>query len=249
MYKCFTMFMLILLVGCATEEYHSYAPVSDINRAPAKYAGDHVVETGETLYSIAWRYNRDFVELARINNIRSPYHLQEGETLYLSSNEHRSAASTARHTSNAKTTTKPAQKEPAPPTKTQPLVATGGKPGWQWPTSGKIIQYFSSQNEQKGIDLAGRKGQAILAAAPGEVVYSGDGLRGYGKLIIIKHNDEFLSAYAHNSKLLVSEGSMVKVSQKIAEMGQTDAASAMLHFEIRRHGNPVDPLQFLPKRG
>lgn len=244
MYKYLFIFMIFVLVGCATEEHTSYAPVTDINRAPAKYSGDHVVETGETLYSIAWRYNRDFVELARINGIRSPYHVKEGETLYLSSNEHRAAAA-PRHTAKAKSSSKTVQKE-AP---AQPMLATGGKLGWQWPTSGKIIQYFSSQNEQKGIDLAGRKGQAILAAAPGEVVYSGDGLRGYGKLIIIKHNDEFLSAYAHNSKLLVSEGSMVKVSQKIAEMGQTDAANAMLHFEIRRHGNPVDPLQFLPKRG
>lgn len=249
MYKFFTLLILLILVGCATEEYHSYAPVTDINRAPAKYSGDHVVESGETLYSIAWRYNRDFVELARINGIRSPYHVKEGETLYLSSNDQRSAAAKPRHTSNAKSQPKSVQKEPAQEQKTQPVLASGGKLGWQWPTSGKIIQYFSSQNEQKGIDLAGRKGQAILAAAPGEVVYSGDGLRGYGKLIIIKHNDEFLSAYAHNSKLLVSEGSMVKVSQKIAEMGQTDAASAMLHFEIRRHGNPVDPLQYLPKRG
>lgn len=235
-----TILMIILLVGCDTQAHRTYAPVSDINRAPAKYSGEHLVESGETLYSIAWRYNRDFVELAKINGIRSPYHLKEGEVLTLSRDQKPRRVAAQQTPSKTLISQK---------TQTQPVVATSSKLSWQWPTSGKIIQYFSAQNEQKGIDLAGRKGQAILAAAPGEVVYSGDGLRGYGKLIIIKHNDEFLSAYAHNSQLLVSEGTMVKVSQKIAEMGQTDAASAMLHFEIRRHGNPVDPLQFLPKRG
>jgi lipoprotein NlpD len=241
MKKILPLLMLLILVGCATDEKLSYAPVKDINRAPAKYTGKHIVDRGETLYSIAWRYNRDFVELARINGIRSPYRIREGETLYLAADQSKKTAHKTKQRVVAKQAAKPAAAETT--------LTMDTKQAWHWPTSGKIIQHFSSQNEQKGIDLAGRKGQAILAAAPGEVVYSGDGLRGYGKLIIIKHNDEFLSAYAHNNKLLVAEGTMVQASQKIAEMGQTDAATAMLHFEIRRHGNPVDPLQFLPKRG
>ena len=115
---------------------------------------------------------------------------------------------------------------------------------WIWPTQGKMLEGFSESS--KGIDIAGKTGQAVLASAPGKVVYSGSGLRGYGNLIIIKHNDTYLSAYAHNSKLLMKEGQTVTRGQKIAEMGNTDASQIKLHFEIRKHGKPVDPLQHLP---
>jgi lipoprotein NlpD len=115
---------------------------------------------------------------------------------------------------------------------------------WLWPTQGKILESFSESS--KGVDIAGKTGQAVLASAAGKVVYSGSGLRGYGNLIIIKHNDTYLSAYAHNSKLLIKEGQAVTRGQKIAEMGNTDASLVKLHFEIRKHGKPVDPLQHLP---
>lgn len=115
---------------------------------------------------------------------------------------------------------------------------------WIWPTQGKVLEGFSESS--KGVDIAGKTGQAVLASAPGKVVYSGSGLRGYGNLIIIKHNDTYLSAYAHNSKLLMKEGQTVIRGQKIAEMGNTDASQIKLHFEIRKHGKPVDPLQHLP---
>ncbi|MDO8437459.1 MAG: peptidoglycan DD-metalloendopeptidase family protein [Nitrosomonadaceae bacterium] len=115
---------------------------------------------------------------------------------------------------------------------------------WIWPTQGKMLEGFSESS--KGIDIAGRTGQAVLASAAGKVVYSGSGLRGYGNLIIIKHNDTYLSAYAHNSKLLMKEGQTVTRGQKIAEMGNTDVSQIKLHFEIRKHGKPVDPLQHLP---
>jgi lipoprotein NlpD len=115
---------------------------------------------------------------------------------------------------------------------------------WIWPTQGKVLEGFSESS--KGVDIAGKPGQAVLASAPGKVVYSGSGLRGYGNLIIIKHNDTYLSAYAHNSKLLMKEGQTVTRGQKIAEMGNTDASQIKLHFEIRKHGKPVDPLQHLP---
>lgn len=114
---------------------------------------------------------------------------------------------------------------------------------WAWPVNGKVLRGFSDAN--KGVDIGGRMGQAVLAAGDGKVVYSGNGLRGYGKLIIIKHNKTFLSAYAHNSQLLVKEGQSVKRGQKIAEMGNTDADQVKLHFEIRRFGKPVDPMQYL----
>lgn len=117
---------------------------------------------------------------------------------------------------------------------------------WVLPTGGKIISGFSESANRKGVDIAGSAGQAILASAAGKVVYSGNGLRGYGKLIIIKHNKVYLSAYAHNNQILVKEGQLVKKGQKIAEMGNTDAPQYKLHFEIRKLGKPVDPVQFLP---
>jgi len=121
---------------------------------------------------------------------------------------------------------------------------------WIWPTSsGKVVSSFSETANLKGVGIAGKTGQAVVAAAPGRVVYSGSGLRGYGKLIIIKHNATFLSVYAHNSELLVKEGQTVSKGQKIAEMGNSDSDQVKLHFEIRRYGKPVDPIKLLPDRG
>lgn len=117
---------------------------------------------------------------------------------------------------------------------------------WIWPTNGKLLSTFSKNS--KGLKISGQSGQTILASAPGEVVYSGNGLRGYGNLIIIKHNNTYLSAYAHNSKILVKEGDSVIKGQKIAEMGNTDADAVQLHFEIRKNGKPVDPLIYLPSQ-
>ncbi len=133
-------------------------------------------------------------------------------------------------------------KKTANPTLNRDLVQ------WQWPVKGKIISGFSSlQHGNKGIDIAGREGDKVVAAASGQVVYAGNALRGYGNLIIIKHNDDYLSAYAHNRKLLVKEKQMVTAGQQIAELGSTDATDARLHFEIRFRGSSVDPLKYLPK--
>lgn len=118
---------------------------------------------------------------------------------------------------------------------------------WTWPAAGRVIATFS-ENGNKGVDIDGKLGEPVLAAGPGRVVYSGTGIRGYGQLVIIKHNDKYLSAYAHNSKILVKEGQDVTRGQKIAEIGRTDADRTKLHFEIRRFGKPIDPLQFLPNR-
>ena len=119
---------------------------------------------------------------------------------------------------------------------------------WEWPTQGKLIYGFGEGTNQKGVGIEGRSGQAVLAGAPGKVVYSGSGLRGYGRLIIIKHNTSYLSVYAHNSQILVREGQSVAKGQKIAEMGNSDSDRVALHFEIRRFGKPIDPLQYLPER-
>ena len=120
------------------------------------------------------------------------------------------------------------------------------KLGWMWPATGKIVSTFSETATLKGIDIAGKSGQPIVASAAGKVVYAGSGLRGYGKLIIVKHNATFLSAYAHNKEIDVKEGQQVAKGQKIAEMGDTDADQVKLHFEIRRLGKPVDPTRYLP---
>lgn len=124
-----------------------------------------------------------------------------------------------------------------------------GSPSWRWPAQGQVIDRFVSGDQtRQGINIAGTSGQSVAAAADGVVVYSGAGLVGYGELIIIKHSDEWLSAYAHNRRRLVGEGTRVKAGDVIAEMGRTGASRDMLHFEIRRNGKPVDPLGQLPKR-
>lgn len=139
-----------------------------------------------------------------------------------------------------------AKPEPAAPI-VPPAVAGPDDVPWLWPTAGKLVAPFS-ESGNKGFDFAGKAGDPVLAAGDGKVVYAGAGLRGYGELVIVKHNATFLSAYAHNRKILVKEGQQVSRGQKIAEMGNTDADSVKLHFEIRKQGKPVDPAQYLPKR-
>jgi len=136
--------------------------------------------------------------------------------------------------------------QPVAPAAPQAPGGDGDKVDWSWPSPGKVLAPFS-ESSNKGLDIGGKIGDPVYASASGRVVYSGTGLRGYGKLIIIKHNPTFLSAYAHNSNLLVKEGQNVKKGQKIAEVGNTDSDRAKLHFEIRRLGKPVDPLKFLPE--
>nr|WP_242455225.1 peptidoglycan DD-metalloendopeptidase family protein [Pseudomonas sp. MS15a(2019)] len=131
------------------------------------------------------------------------------------------------------------------PTRDVPQSASG----WAWPTKGTLISRFSASSSlNKGIDIAGQEGQPVMAAADGTVVYAGNGLRGYGELVIVKHSETYVSAYGHNRRLLVREGERVKIGQTIAEMGSTGTDRVKLHFEIRRQGKPVDPLQFLPNR-
>ena len=153
-------------------------------------------------------------------------------------------------------TTQPSIKLPAAHTTPAPLPAPVQKEGaagdgkmiWEWPAQGRLLYGFGQGANQKGVGIEGRSGQPVLAAAPGKVVYSGSGLRGYGKLNIIKHNASYLSVYAHNSQILVKEGQTVAKGQKIAEIGDTDSDRIALHFEIRRLGKPIDPIQYLPER-
>jgi lipoprotein NlpD len=204
----------------------------------------HTVRRGETLYAIAWRYGTDFRSLARVNGIASPYTIYPGQRLRLRASRKPATETSAR-------TSRPAKK-PSKPSNAAPGKRRGSAPApspsvarWSWPAKGAVIGRFGGSGG-KGIDIGGRAGAPVKASAAGRVVYSGSGLRGYGKLIIIKHNERYLSAYAHNKKLHAKEGDKVQSGQRIAEMGQSDTDRIKLHFEIRRDGKPVDPLKHLP---
>lgn len=219
--------------------------------------GQHTVQQGETLYSLAFSYGKDWRDLATINNIAAPYTIFPGQTVYLSG-----ASSTTTTTANAhktgsvkvtttkETATKPAASKPTTtPVQNAPKPTTAVVGGWTWPAMGTVIGTYSlSGNLNKGIDIAANEGTPVMAASAGTVVYAGNNLHGYGNLLIIKHNDSFVSAYGHNRTLLVKEGQKVTTGQKIAEMGSTGTDRVKLHFEIRLNGKPVDPLKYLPKK-
>jgi len=215
----------------------------------------HVVEPGETLYSVGWLYGYDYQEMAQWNHISPPYNIQVGQRLrvapYGSGGAPPVVAQTGQITDRKPAVNQPAKNvgQPQVPEKAsaQTHSAVSAKRiTWQWPTKGKVVNYFSSSQLNKGIDIAGNSGQPVYAAAAGKIVYAGDGLVGYGKLIIIHHSSEYLSAYAHNDKVLVAEGQQVKQGEMVARMGDTGADRVMLHFQIRREGKPVNPLRYLP---
>ena len=225
----------------------------------------HHVSRGETLFSIAWRYGLDYRQLANHNRINPPYTIYPGQKIRLDVGV--AAPATPRATAvvprpKAAPVSQPPRATPARPTtatrsenKTPKTTSTSqpplltGTPKWQWPVQGRVLSGFPGNNGlNKGIDIGGNLGQPVLAAASGQIVYAGSGLRGYGKLLIIKHNETYLSAYAHNHHLLVKEGDVVKAGQKIADMGSSGTDRVKLHFEIRREGTPVDPMKYLPKR-
>lgn len=208
----------------------------------------HTIQKGETLFSIATRYDVTVADLAEWNGIGPPYILKPGQTLSLIAIKKRPAIKSG----NKRAKKIPAQKVPTvvatrKPASTPVKAKNVSVRDWAWPTEGNLLSLFSARGA-KGVDIGGKPGQAIRAAAPGTVVYQGSGLRGYGQLIIVKHNTDFLSAYAHCDKIVVREGNVIKRGQKIAEMGSTGTDRVKLHFEIRYRGAPVDPLDYLPKR-
>ena len=227
----------------------------------------HRVRSGETLYTIAWSYGLDFPDLARWNGILPPYTIYPEQSLRLSPPPKqivRRPEPLARN-SQPGTVTKPASKTEPSPRSEVPTAAKEKRSSarsavdkgfadrrdleWQWPTNGKLEQHFSNLDpSRKGIQISGRNGQEVVAAESGKVVYAGSGLIGYGQLIIIKHNKNYLSAYGHNRKLLVEEGAVVKRGEPVAEMGNRGGGRPALHFEIRRNGTPVNPLKLLPRR-
>lgn len=213
----------------------------------------YTVKPGDTLYSIAWELGIDNSDLAFRNNIAAPYLIFPGQELRIRGSVKRAQSiptKIVKKPSDLPKTKNSAPKLPQPRSQFPPKQEVNSRQlSWAWPASGRIIDQFSTNKPvNKGIDIAGRLGDSVYAAAAGSVVYAGTGLRGYGKLVIIRHNDQFLSAYAHTHRILVNEGDQVKVRQKIAEIGSTGANDTKLHFEIRRGGQPIDPVQFLPSR-
>ncbi len=222
---CQSFLILILtlaVIGCTNSQKKTSIYSAKRDLTSSSY---YKVKKGDTLYSIGFRSGHGYKRLARWNNIASPYTLYIGQKLKLS---------------------KPIRSQPKKKKKT--IISTNNKKSlkfhWQWPVRGKILRNFY-RTGNKGIDIAGKMGQKIKATESGVVVYSGSGLISYGKLLIIKHNYLYLSAYAHNRRLLVKEGQKVKKGQVIAEMGMGVHAKPSLHFEIRKNGKPVNPIQYL----
>lgn len=239
--------------------------------------GHYRVRRGDSLYTIAFRFGLDWRDLAEWNRIRSPYTIYPDQELHLTpppagtggavvtrpvkspavavstdqpkpvASEKPPAKAVASDPGSAST---PAAGETAAAPAPSPAISTATDPGqWLWPTEGRLLSTFKLDDPSRnGIEIGGKEGQPVIAAASGEVVYSGNGLIGYGELIIVKHSDRMLSAYAHNRKRLVSEGQRVAAGERLAEMGRDDRNQAMLHFEIRVNGTPQDPAKFLPRR-
>ncbi len=259
-----------ILLSCAQRS--EPAPVTSVYRGTSIHdfkantlkQQKYRVKKGETLYSIAFRAGTDFRELAKLNNINPPYTLFPDQVILLSktpvsinkTKKHKKTPQIPKRSNKKSTVTvaKPLRQEYVVNTEIVNKKLTPSRDNnkniiWQWPTSGKILTRFSTAEfGNKGLDISGKKGNPIYAAANGKVVYAGNALRGYGNLIIIKHNEDYLSAYAHNNRLLIKEQQWVKAGQQIAEMGKSDSDKVKLHFEVRYKGNTVDPLKYLPRK-
>ncbi|MGQ3887710.1 peptidoglycan DD-metalloendopeptidase family protein [Legionella sp. CNM-1927-20] len=233
MQKFCYLFLLLSLVGCHERNY--IAPVEELKwhsylGRPAK----HIVRPEETIYAIAFRYDLDFRELLRYNHLlRSRLHV--GQVLQI---PHFSSKALPWQSESKNAVNKPLNYQ-------QVSLKSAGH--WFWPAQGKIVNNFNLKFGKKGIDIAGKKGEKVYAASSGIVAYAGNGLAGYGNLIIIKHSDQFLTAYGNNLHNRVKEGQIVKAGQIIADMGIVDRKFWGVHFEIRKAGQPVNPAGFLPR--
>lgn len=222
---------LLLLAGCASHP---------------EGAESYTVKRGDTLYSIAFRHKVDYKDLARWNRIGRDYVIHPGQRLRLSA-PGKGSARTASST-KPKASAPPAKSRPKPSAPPRPAKPSGPPVAWQWPVSGGTATLTSRPNGGHGLMIAGRLGEEVRAAGPGRVVYTGSGLLGYGQLIIVKHNETYLSAYGHLQSVTIAEGDAVAGGQRIATMGNGPQASPQLYFEIRIHGTPGNPLTLLPQR-
>ncbi|MGB6977434.1 MAG: peptidoglycan DD-metalloendopeptidase family protein [Gammaproteobacteria bacterium] len=247
---CF--FILLLLTSCAGDNPHP-APIVNGWHLPTGQRSHYVVQQNDTLYSIAWAFDMDFRDLARINHLSPPYAIKVGRVLYMASAASSQRAHSVKTRAMPNVTFRPvlaeqSAKQPA----SEVVKAPSGVEhnvlvtGWHWPAQGRVVQGFRPiPGGNKGINIAGKLGEPVIAAASGKIVYCGASLPGYGNLIIIKHNDQYLSAYANNKLMLVKEGQVVKAGQVIAQMGTGRSGQAELHFEVRLNGKPVAPLSLL----
>jgi len=242
--------LLCALVGCGSPQ-KTTAPTRDLSRnserprilhlspqATPPAAGRYRIQPGDTLFGIAFQHNLDVDELAAWKEIRDPARIQAGEELVLKK--------PAQAGTRPVPTARPAVAMPAIPVAAKDPVDPPSR--WVWPSRGEVVTGFDSDAGRKGIDIANQRGTPVLAAAAGRVVYAGGGLRGYGKLVIIKHSQGMLTAYGHHDQISVKEGDQVVQGQSIGSMGDSDADRVKLHFEIRQAGKPVNPLDYLPSR-
>jgi len=246
-------FLANVLLSSSCTYKPNYAPVRKTQQKRHTAApGYYIVKKGDTLYSIGFRYGYNYLDVAEWNNIDKPYNIDVGQKLKLFRPK-TSQSVPPKITQKAPKKRPPSQK----PTKKRrnssqknPILSNTKKKvlkfTWQWPIRGKLVKTFS-QSGNKGIDISGKIGQSVKAASDGKVVYSGNGLIGYGNLLIIKHNYLYLSAYANNRQVFVAEGQEIRKGQIIAEIGSGKNKQAALHFEIRKNGKSVNPLNYLPK--
>jgi lipoprotein NlpD len=230
------------LVSCTASD--ELAPVEEHRwRGAHSNVKEYVVVRGDTLYSIAFRYDLDYRQMAAYNHLQSPYTVRIGQKLRLVP-----ASGVVKNTHTPIKTLHVQQQKITPVSPREVSVAPSGTPsrsGWTWPAKGKVVARFAPQQGIKGINIEGQKGDKVYAASSGVVAYAGSGLSGYGNLIIIKHDGQFLTAYGHNAKNNVREGQTVQKGQVIADMGIMDRHYWGVHFEIRHMGKPVDPLRYI----
>ncbi len=252
---------VLLQSGCATRL--SPAPVVDRSSGRSSEPvepGYYRVKRGDTLLRIALDHGQSYRDIAEWNNIADPNLIEVDQVIRVNPPKTAKASNTKIEVKQekpaiAKEAPKPIDRQPnkeeklakqeVVPEKAKTDAPTDLGIRLSWPSKGEVIERFD-EGKSKGIGIAGKSGDAVQSAADGKVVYAGNSLRGYGNLVIVKHDNTYLTAYAHNKTLLVKEGDMVKKSQKIAEMGNTDADRVKLHFELRKNGKPVDPIAYLP---
>ncbi|HLR29635.1 MAG TPA: peptidoglycan DD-metalloendopeptidase family protein [Paenalcaligenes sp.] len=264
-----------VLAGCSSTDKR--APITDLSVSPDETIAqvtesdskEYTVQPGDTLYKIAREHNAKVHEIAQANQITDPSQLSVGQTLVvpgagtapssppdISSGSQVVAAPVDVAGSESQAQAKPVKTPEADQTKAEsdkseegssaPRASDADLIKWDWPNQGKVIKEFTPSS--KGIDIAGQVGDPVLAAADGKVMYAGNGVRGLGNLILLGHSDGFITAYAHNDELLVKMGEQVTKGQKVATLGESEADSPRLHFEIRRRGTPVNPMSYLPKK-
>lgn len=234
--------VVILLNGCGKRV--GLAPVSEISWHPlSQNQSTHTVRSGETLYAIAFRYDTDYRRLAQLNHLHAPYSLRVGQVLNVRGLGRVRRPVTPRNAYASY----PRPAKPAVRAIYSPKSRLYSRSGWLWPVNGRVAATFMPQDGRKGINIACKKDEKVHASSSGVVAYAGSGLTGYGNLIIIKHNNQYLTAYGNNARNLVSEGQHVKSGQIIAVAGAIDRKYWGVHFEIRKAGIPVNPLNYLEK--